>query len=323
MSYRKANHQRRTTKTSFHKKKSVIREGHGVVRGEVIRRSEPGQYGDDWGYATVLDADHESFKISGTLAEIEVGMCIEARGVWDNHPKYGASLRLDFVCQDTPKTINAIQQWAAQYLPNIGPERAKALTDRFDPEKLFDIIRDEPEKLLTISGINQPRVDEIVTAAAEYEAFREEYVALAGFGFTAKEIGRIYKMGLRGEARERLKEDPFILYDEDPKFTFERLDQIRSELGLSSDHSGRILCGIKVCVQKLTAQRGHTVCDYGVLRSRAAHDLSQDDYQIDKHVDALCGSGLLVMYGEGVQLSRVADAEQTIANKILEMTDHE
>jgi exodeoxyribonuclease V alpha subunit len=141
-----------------------LRELRGVVErityqnpdnGYTVARLAPERTHDD----TRRSRDDEGGLITlvGTLAELQPGEAIVARGWWRNDPKHG----WQFQAQDYRTTLPATLQGMKKYLGSglvkgVGPVMAGRIVDTFG-ETTFEVIDADPLRLTRVPGIGPVR----------------------------------------------------------------------------------------------------------------------------------------------------------------------
>lgn len=154
-----------------------------------------------WTHGTLEHLDLEGkktvSKISGILAGLKPGDEVEVVGSFTYHESRGRQLEVEHAGRVLPKKEEAIQAWIAQELPDIGPERAKALVDKHGV-KFFDVLdgNDWYEALTEVSGITDQRALDIYDA---YQSKKHQFMLfnyLVGLNLSSKEIKAAFRIGV-------------------------------------------------------------------------------------------------------------------------------
>ena len=77
-------------------------------------------------------------------------------------------------------------------IKGIGPKLAERIYNIFGNESL-EILDKEPEKLLTVSGITEKKLDKIYNSYLTNRGARDVIAFLAPYGITANRAVRLYK----------------------------------------------------------------------------------------------------------------------------------
>ena len=143
------------------------------------------------------------------------------RGEWTKHSRYGWRFSVKDYEEVIPTTNDALEQYLSCGLfKGIGPVTAALIVERFG-DKTLDIIKNHPEKLMTIKGISNKRAEAMTAAYREYEFLEELMLVLKPYNVSNKRVAKIYKK--YGEnAIDILKENPYRLADEIDGFGLNR-----------------------------------------------------------------------------------------------------
>ena len=149
---------------------------------------------------------------------------IELKGEWINSPQYGVQFHVQQYHIIMPKTKEGIAGYlSSDLIKGVGEVTARAIVERFG-ENTFQVIEQEPEKLLEIRGISQGKLDAILNSYHESEDIRELMAFLAPFKVTPKKVKKIQEH-FGAEAVRIVKHDPYRLC-EVSGFGFLTVDEI-------------------------------------------------------------------------------------------------
>lgn len=135
------------------------------------------------------------------------------------------------------------------------PAIAARIVDKFGDDT-FNILQNEPERLIGIKGISKSRALEIAEDFRRRFGLREVIASLAKYGINAEEAIGVYKV-FGADAVDIIESDPFILCSASLDFAFERVDMIADYLGLPKDMDSRISAAI-IYILKHNLLNGHT-----------------------------------------------------------------
>ena len=91
--------------------------------------------------------------VVGTLPELSPGEHLHLEGHWDKHPRHGSQFKAEVCEQTLPATVAGIQSYLGSgMIKGIGPKLAERIVSHFQ-EKTFDVIEEEPERLLRVPGL--------------------------------------------------------------------------------------------------------------------------------------------------------------------------
>lgn len=237
----------------------------------------------DSGYTVaVIDTGEEQLTVIGTLPYCREGNTYILRGDMKVHPNYGEQFAFSEFEEDMPATGPGVTAFLSSgILKGIGKKTAAAIVGRFG-EDTFDIIENEPDKLMQISGIGEKKAASVSQAFREHREFAGITLQLQRFG-----IGGHYAMKLfsvyGADTVSVLREDPYRLIDDFFGIGFRKADSIAAKLGIEKDDDSRIKSGIKYTLAYFTSE-GNTFLPERVLCEKAGELL---DVDMEKIRDAI------------------------------------
>lgn len=193
--------------------------------------------------------------VIGNLPELTSGEHLKLQGTWDNHPIHGKQFKAEVCDQILPSTVAGIQSYLGSgMIKGIGPKLAERIVERFQVET-FDVIEQQPERLLNVPGIGQDRTDKIISAWKEQKQVKEIMVFLHSHGVSTNLAVKIYKT-YGDRALKIVQENPYQLERDIYGVGFKTADRIAQALGLATDHPSRIEAGIVFALNEMI-ENGH------------------------------------------------------------------
>lgn len=185
----------------------------------------------------------EIHTIVGHCPYINIGENVVCYGNWHNNSNFGKQLQATSISISQPTSIDAIEKYLSSGLIHgIGPQLASELVNKFQ-DKIFQIIEEEPEKLLTIPGIGESRQQQILAAWDEQSVMRDAMIFLQSLGLGANRAHRIFlKYGQQTVAMVR--HNPYTLCNDIAGIGFKSADNIALKLGVSTEATSRIHAGL-------------------------------------------------------------------------------
>ena len=293
----------------------------GVVDRIIYRNTDNGY--------TVLSLRTETadgfMTLCGTLPLASAGEQLRAEGTLTYHPKYGQQFAVTFAETLAPSTQLAIENYlSGGTIKGIGPAMARLIVDRFGMDTL-QIMQNEPERLLEVSGIGRKKLAMIIESFNENRSMRDILMALAPYGITVNQAYRMYKT--YGDlALAKVQENPYQLIDDIDGIGFMTADAIAQRVaGFETNSAARLFAGIKYSLQDARTEYGHTYLPYDKLIIKASGLLSVDQELLSDAVDAMIAEGTLIeqFVGEqrGIFQPFVARMESAIANKLIQLSE--
>jgi len=191
----------------------------------------------------------KSVTVLGHMAGVVEGESLELKGKWINHPKYGEQFKVEAFEVTLPATALGIRKYLGSgMIKGIGFVMADKIVDFFK-EKSLDIIENEPERLMQISGIGKAKTSLIVKAWNKHHAIRRVMKFLQDYEIGVTHAAAILQFyGTR--AIEILKTKPYALAIDIPEAGFEVADTIALKSGVKKDDPERIKASIIYLILK-------------------------------------------------------------------------
>jgi len=273
---------------------------------------------DGWGTG-ILETDVAGdVAVTGKLPSIQPGDTVEVEGRWKAHPRYGDQFQVLSAVACEPQGAEGRVAWLAERLPNIGPQRARALVDAFG-DKLWETIEEQPDWLASVNGITVAMARDIAEVYSRHKGERDAMIRLREWGLTNSQVGRcVDYWGCLDAVIRALSEDPYDLCVHIYGFGFVRADAIARKMGVPREAPTRI----RACLDYVLAdaqQAGHCYMSGKRLQEAAAQVLGIDKGVVGQHMLDSAGSGRLVRRGWRWYSRHIDMAEATCADRLRAM----
>ncbi|MBP2312136.1 SF1B family DNA helicase RecD2 [Azospirillum soli] len=193
--------------------------------------------------------------VVGHAASISAGEFVQAAGAWVNDRNHGLQFKADFLRATPPTTAEGIEKYLGSGLiKGIGPVYAKKLVKAFG-DAVFDVIEQEPDKLLQVTGIGPKRAQRIIAGWADQKVIREIMVFLHSHGVGTSRAVRIFKT-YGPDAIQLITENPYRLARDIRGIGFKTADAVAARLGIEKTAMIRARAGITYALAEATDQ-GH------------------------------------------------------------------
>ena len=260
----------------------------------------------------------ELVTVIGSAATITPGESIECAGAWTNDRQHGLQFKTQHLRVVPPTTLEGIEKYLGSgMVKGIGPHFARKLVRAFG-EQVFDIIEQEPDRLLALEGIGPKRKERVTSAWAEQKVVREIMVFLQSHGVGTARAVRIYKT-YGDHAVERVQENPYRLALDIHGIGFKTADAIAQRLGIPREALIRAQAGVRHVLQEIAGE-GHCAAYRESLLESAAKLLEIPAAIIEQAVEEeLAGENLVAEAIEdkpAVFLTALYRAERGIAEHI-------
>jgi exodeoxyribonuclease V alpha subunit len=238
-------------------------------------------------------------KVSGHYYESSIehlkGAAITLKGHFDEHKKHGRTFKFESL------TVN--QNELFFFLNRVIKGFSKKLTadviEKFGQEGLIDILDNDIEKLLDVSGIKQKRLEKIQVSWKKYRSMRELGEFLAPYGVSTHMITTIATaMKDVDNPIERIQKNPYVLTNISG-IGFKRADEVAMKMGEDAESELRIGAAMDYLLFEQCEQQGNSA-----LAKETLFTLLDD---------TLCFHNKSLIY-ESALLTRVAEHSIMIMN---------
>lgn len=262
------------------------------------------------GAASALD-DHLAV---GTMLNPYPGDTVKLHGVWTTHAKWGRQFK--FASYESQLPADAAQ--AEAYLSSgriagIGPSTARAIVAHFGDATL-QVLDDEVERLLEVSGIGKKKLAVITEAWAETAQQRMIEIALTGVGASASHAWAIWdEFGADGAAM--ITENPYAL-TRAKGVGFVTCDQIAVRLGWELCDPRRLSAGLAHALAE-SEKDGHCYLPEKTLLKAASELLGVAPQTCLDAMDLAVKEQRLVVEGEACYTPRMHYVETDLAEHLV------
>jgi exodeoxyribonuclease V alpha subunit len=196
--------------------------------------------------------------------EIIPGTVADFHGDYRSHPKYGTNFRVaSYNISHNAQKLASIRLFICAISPNIGPERAQYIVNRFGSDTI-DVLENESYRLTEVEGIGKISAESLAKAWKEnrekWEHERQEYTLRAflnSLGIKERRVKKIIRYfggGLKAE--DTIRENPYKL-TEIEGFGFSTADFVAKQLGVLESDPLRLRAFIFYAINVLCPQNGH------------------------------------------------------------------
>lgn len=265
-----------------------------------------------------ISAGGENITCVGTIPALEVGETVKLYGKYQFHNTYGHQFAFDRYERIAPEGAAAILRYLSSgAIKGVGPSTAAKIVEKFGGDTL-DIIENDPSRLASIRGITPSKALKISDEYKKKNGVRDVMMFLGRFGLSADEANRVYKVFGKNTI-DLINFDPYILYNEDIGFSFEKVTEIADYFNVSIDNKGRISAGI-LYILKHNLNNGHTCIPKSKLIKLAIGLLSCEEEKVIENFEELVMAVKIkevqINDENFVFLTKYYSAEKYIADKL-------
>jgi exodeoxyribonuclease V alpha subunit len=274
------------------------------------------------GYAVLrLETRDGVITAVGTMPGLNPGEALLLTGNWSTHHAYGEQFKAEFAERRMPEGREAIYSYLASgAIKNVGPAKARDIVEKFG-DKTLEIIENQPEKLSEVRGITTARAREMSLSFRRQVGLRRLMEFLGRFNIKPIIAIKLFKI-YGDEALEAVRDNPYLITEQDYGADFFEADAMALNLGFESDCPERVEAAVMFELGH-NLDNGHTFLPYEKLLL-ATNQLIDVGYQtVADALDALFESGVVVRDTVAGQdacyLEPLYEAERTVARHLLAM----
>ena len=222
----------------------------GIVK-RITYRNESNSY-----TVAQVDAGGETVTVVGIFPFLSEGDAAEFFGSFTVHPSYGSQFKADQFERKTPRdTAGILKYLASGAIRGIGPATAQRLVEKFGADTL-DIIQNDPRSLSCVKGISVKRALEISEEYNRQFGVRDIMLMLSKYKVSPERCLAVFRK-FGEKSTERIKENPYLLCEEEIGFRFETAEEIAADLHVEKDSEMRLSAGLEYVMRRNLAN-GHT-----------------------------------------------------------------
>lgn len=182
-------------------------------------------------------------------------MDYELVGQWesDKRGRFFNTSYAGIVVESTEEGI--ISYLTSSLFSGIGMKTAYNIYNEFK-ENTLDIIENNPEELLKVSGIKEKRLQQIKESFEEHAASKETIIYLAKYNVPVKSALRVYDM-YKADSVKIVEENPYSLLKVSG-FDFKTVDQISLNRGFALDSHERITAVLDELLKQVEGLSGYS-----------------------------------------------------------------
>lgn len=226
-----------------------------------------------------LTCEDDDYTCCGLCNSIEVGDHVEIQGNPVDHPTYGVQIKIEkLIVLELEDTVSMERYLASGAIKGIGPSLAARIVKKFG-DKTFDIIENNPEKLISVKGISERIARAIWEQMEEKKGMRQAFLYLQKLGISnnlALKIYNFYGANMYGV----IEENPYKLAEDISGIGFKIADEIAESLGINVDSDYRIQGGLLYILQQNMSEGNvYTLKEALISQSTELLNLTEDQVE--------------------------------------------
>lgn len=252
-------------------------------------------------------------KAVGYCLPISAKLRYDMKGHWSKSSKHGVQFEVETYDEVVvPSRDGIIAYLCSGQIKGIGPKIAERIYAAFGDTTL-DVLDNDPERLLTVSGINQNKLKKICESYIANRGARDVVAFLVPYGITANRAVQFYKK-YQNKTMEIVKEHPYRLC-EIPGIGFLTADKIALSMGFDRLSTDRVDEGMLYTLSEAEG-KGHLCMEKhafvkACLKLLDTEDLTEE--MVGNRAMRLIKDGKLMTFQGNVYRASTAAAEAYLA----------
>ena len=252
--------------------------------------------------------------VVGNMPEVHVGAVLTLTGTWKVNPKFGRQFTAETFEETLPATVHGIEKYLGSGLvKGIGPKFAQRIVRQFGADTL-NVIEEDPDRLLGVSGIGKVRVERIKKSWLEQKEIKNIMLFLQSHDVSTSHATKIYKT-YGNESIQVVRENPYRLADDIWGIGFKTADTIAAKLGFGHDKYPRLRSGMLYTLNAL-ADEGHCFATREQLLAAAVKMLEVDESLIAGALDEMIRAEDVITDEEAIYLPPYYFSEAGTARRL-------
>lgn len=271
------------------------------------------------GYTVALvRSGRENVTVVGIMPFLAEGESADFTGQYVIHPAYGKQFSVEKYERKTPETAAAILKYLSSgAIRGVGPSTAIKIVEKFGADSL-KIIENSPQELAIINGISMNKAVEIGVQFKRRLGLKEITLLLSPYGVSPERCVKIYR-ALGAECEKTIRDNPYVLLKYDLDFSFETVEKMAYDFGVSADNEQRLCAGVEYVLRR-NLLNGHTALPKRKLIPVATKLLESDSYRLESIIGKMTAAFELCVKVVGdeefLSLPEYFSAEEYIAARI-------
>lgn len=218
--------------------------------------------------------DDATYTVTGHGTKPLVGDCLEVKGHWVQHKRYGRQFAADGWSRIIPESVDGIERFLGSgAVKGMGPALAHRVVAAFGKDTMA-VLEKDPQRLLEVEGIGPKKLAVITESFYEEKQVNDIAYDLEQHGVAGRYASRLLqKYG--DDVHYVLTEEPYRMIAEIDGIGFKTADQIALAYGMDRQDPQRLSAGLTYVLRTMT-QNGHVCIPDTELVRRAAFILQAD-----------------------------------------------
>lgn len=228
----------------------------------------------------------------GYLFSPKAGCRMRFSGKYGNDRRFGRQFIFAEAEEILPATTEGIRLYLGSgVIRGLGMEMAERIVNKFGLDTIR-VLDEEPEKLSSVRGIGQKKLEQIRKGWGEHRGLRDLMLFLQPHGISASYAIRIYR-AYGDEALRIAQQNPYRLAMDIRGFGFLTADMIATKLGFRDDHPLRVRAATLYALLK-AGEEGHVFLPQATLIKRVCKQIGVNEEAVSPALVDLAADQRLV-----------------------------
>lgn len=255
------------------------------------------------------------FTATGEMISPSPGDSYVLTGAWVTHPKYGKQFKFSSFSIMYPTTHEGMEKYLSSGLiKGIGKTYAKRIVKKFG-DKTIDILNDNIDRLLEVSGIGEKKLETIKASWEEQRGVQNVMLFLKSHNVSTAYAVRIFKT-YGQQSIDRIQSNPYRLIDDVDGIGFTIADQIAHNFGIAADDERRLVSGLHYVLLEASRSNGHVYLPYDEAVASAMERLGADDISVASAITIAAEHAAIISGNEKLFLPELYYSEISIAESL-------
>lgn len=257
------------------------------------------------------------YTLIGYFPDAHVGMSFSATGEWRNNRKYGKEFKSSMIEKKMPTDEDGIVEYLSSgYIKGIGLATARAIVAAFGKDT-FDVIDNNPEKLLDVKGVGKKTLERILPQIKEQNNMRAALLFLKKYDITDGLAAKIFQ-AYGDKTIEMITDNPYCLADDIDGIGFRRADEIAIKMGTDYYGKKRIQTGLRYVLNQGIMDKDTYLPENDLLKLCSGPDILNIQKDCVKEVlDGMDEGDGIVNEDGRVYLKWIWEIENNVASSIV------
>ena len=271
---------------------------------------------------SVFNEELGEFVAVGCMPYTNIGDKLKLSGTWVTHAEYGEQFKVEYYEKPPLEAEDDILLFLSSgAIRGIREKTAMRLVEKFG-KKTLEVIRDEPNKLTQLKGINEEKAIAIHNDFIKQQGMQKIIVFFSQYGISTSLAYKVYQT-FGEESVEKMKENPYLLCRQVEGIGFRTADKIAFAMGYDQSSQARVESGVLFGLSEAVG-KGHTYLPRDILTDYVSQLLQVPAELVQNALMKLLVEGALLSRNiDGVQaiyLPAFYAAENAVAQKLLQLS---